>query len=206
MAVVTLQEVRQWLGVFDSADDLELDLARQSALSAVRTWCGWGFELDAAPSAKTFVARDRVLLDVGAAALPIGSTTGLAVATDDTDDGTFATAWSSSDWQVEPLNGIGPGGAAWPGLMLRAVGDHRFPVGGSGRARVQVTARWGWPEVPARVKTAALLLTAAWHQRRATMTGRGGFDGFFASAIRDDQAVQDLLSDYRAGTTIVGVA
>ena len=32
------------------------------------------------------------------------------------------------------------------------------------------------------------------------------FEGWFASAIRDDQAVTDLLAPYRTGTAIAGMA
>jgi hypothetical protein len=52
---------------------------------------------------------------------------------------------------------------------------------------------------------ATIMLTVAWHQRRATMTGRAGVDGFFAAAISDDQAVQDLLAPYRSGTAMTGI-
>lgn len=206
MALCTLSDVRQHLAIIDAGDDDELDLARQAASDAVHNYVGFGFELDAAPSAKVFAATGRTLLDLAACGLTVGTSTGLAVATDEDDDGAYETVWLAADWQLEPLNGIGPGGVAWPGLVLRAVGDQRFPVGGSGRARVQVTARWGWPSVPSRVKLAAIMLTAAWHQRRATLTGRSGFDGFFASAIADDSTIQDLLDPFRAGTTMVGMA
>lgn len=206
MAILTLSDIRPWLGIADSADDVQLELARQSAEEAVRSYCGFQFGLDANATAKVFAARSGTILDLAEVGYTVGSTTGVAVATDDNDDGTYETVWASSDWQVEPLNGTGPGGATWPGLELRAVGDRRFPTGGSGRARVQVTARWGWPAVPARVKTATIMVCVAWHQRRMTMTGRSGFDGFFASAIRDDQAISDMLDPFRAGTVIVGVA
>lgn len=206
MALCTVQEVRSWLGIADAADDVELTLARDAAQDAVRSYCGYGFDLDGSATAKVFAATSPKVLDLSAVGLSIGSSTGLAIATDVNDDGTYATSWASTDWQLEPLNGTGPGGATWPTTQIRAIGDYSFPVGGSGRARVRVTARWGWPAVPGRVKTATILLAAAWHQRRMTMTGRSGFEGFFQSAIRDDQTIADLLDPFRAGTAIVGVA
>jgi hypothetical protein len=206
VALCTVQELRSWLGIADSSDDAELSLARDAAQDAVRSYCGYSFELDAGTSAKVFVASSPKVLDLGAVGTSIGSSTGLAIATDVNDVGTFSQAWTSSDWQLEPLNGTGPGGATWPTTQIRAIGDHAFPVGGSGRARVRVTARWGWPAVPSRVQTATILLAAAWHQRRMTMAGRGGFEGFFQSAIRDDQTIADLLDPFRHGTAVVGVA
>lgn len=206
MAYATLADLRQWLGILDGADDTELSLALDASQTAVSAWCGADFNVYAQTSAKVFAAANRRLLDLGSVGLSIGSQTGLAVATDEDDDGTFETVWTAGDWQVEPLNSAWPGGSSRPGDRLRAIGDYRFPVGGTGRARVQITARWGWPAVPKPVKLATLILTTAWHQRRATMTGRSGFDGFFNSAIGDDQSLQDLLAPYRAGTNIAGIA
>lgn len=205
MAYASLSDLRAWQGIHDGADDTELNLALAAAESAVSAWCGYDFDLNANPSARVFVAVNRYLLDLSAVGLTIGSTNGLAVAVDDDDDGTFEVAWAAADYQVEPVNSIGPGGITWPGTHLRAVGDYRWPVGGTGRARVQVTARWGWPAVPTPVKLATIILATAWHQRRATMTGRSGFDGFFSAAIADDRSVQDLLQPYRAGVAITGI-
>lgn len=205
MAYATLADVRSWLGVYDNVDDTELDMARNAAQNAVSSWCGANFDLAGSATARVFAPVNRYLLDLSAVGSTIGTTTGLAVAVDDDDDGTYEVNWAATDWQVEPLNSAGIGGLAWPGTHLRSVGDYRWPVGGSGRARVQVTARWGWPAVPTGVKMATIMLTVAWHQRRATMTGRAGVDGFFAAAISDDQAVQDLLAPYRSGTAMTGI-
>ena len=88
---------------------------------------------------------------------------------------------------------------------LVAVG-RSFPVGTFAGGAAAVTARWGWAATPEPVLLAERMLFAAWYQRRATMTGAGGFEGWFASAIRDDQAVTDLLAPYRTGTAIAGMA
>lgn len=204
MAYCTLADVRSWLGIYDPADDPELTLALAAAEESVGIWCGYDFDLAAQPSTRIFAPASRYLLDLSAAGYTIGNTAGLGIAVDDDDDGTYELVWTAADWQTEPLNATGPGGVTWPVTHLRAVGDHRFPVGGSGRARVQVTARWGWPAVPASVKTATMMLAASWHQRRATVTGRSGFDGYFSAAIRDDPTIQDLLAPYRAGVPMVG--
>lgn len=205
MAYASLQEVRSWLAVADAFDDVELALALGAAEAAIDTHVGYGFSLDANATAKVFRAQWASLLDIGVNHCTIGTTSGLIVKTDTDDDGIYETTWAATDYLLEPLNSTGPGGATWPATAISAISDYRFPVGGSGRPRVQITARWGWPAVPSRVKMATLLLTAAWHQRRATMTGRSGFDGFFASAIADDQTITDLLSPFRHGTTVVAV-
>lgn len=205
MAYCTLQDVRGWLGVGDAYDDVELSLAVNAACDAVDSHCGYPFSLDAAPATRVFVPASPVLLDLAAVGFTVSSSSGLIVRTDDDDDGAFEVTWAATDYQTEPLNGRGPGGATWPITQIRAI-DRRWPVGGSGRARVQITGTFGWPAVPGRVRTAATMLAAAWHQRRMTVTGRSGFDGFFASAIADDQTIADLLAPFRHGTALTGVA
>jgi hypothetical protein len=205
VAYASLQDVRSWLGVADTFDDPELALALDTAHAAVNAHVGFGFDLEELATPKLFMASSPKLLDIAAQSFTVGILSGLIVRTDADDDGVFETLWTSADWQTEPINSVGPGGAVWPATALRAVGDYRWPVGGTGRARVQITAKWGWPAVPSRVRMATIMLTAAWHQRRATMTGRSNFDGFFASAIADDQTITDLLAPFRHGTAVVGV-
>ena len=202
MTYAALGQVRGWLGIVDQADDVELGLALAAAEAAIDAHCGYSFDIDASPAARVFAAHRPDLLDVAAAGLPIGTSAALVIATDDNADGVFETTWASADYQLEPLNGRGQGGAVWPYTVVRAVGDRSFPVDAGGRALVQITARFGWPAVPTRVRTASIMLTAAWHQRRATVTGRSGFDGFFSAAIEDDNAVRDLLEPLRHGASL----
>ena len=124
---------------------------------------------------------------------------------DDNDDGTAETTWSLSDYYTLPLNGLGPDGrTGWPVNRLVAV-DRLFPTG-TVRPGVQITAKWGWSTPPEQVLLAVRLLFAGWYQRRATVTGGGSFEGWFASAIRDDSTVVDLLAPFRTGTAIAGMA
>jgi hypothetical protein len=82
-----------------------------------------------------------------------------AVATDDSDDGTFSTTWSTTDYETEPANGIGVDAqSGWPVEQLGAVGNMRFPVYGTRRC-VRVTAKWGWSAVPTDIVEATHLLT-----------------------------------------------
>lgn len=202
MTYASASDVRGWLGILDAADDVEIALVLAAAEAAIDAHCGYSFELDASPAARIFVAARPDFLDVAAAGLPIGTTTGLTLTTDDNADGVYETTWAAADYQLEPLNQRGQGGAVWPYTAVRAIGDRSFPVDAGGRALVQVTARFGWPAVPNRVRTASIMLTAAWHQRRATVTGRSGFDGFFSAAIEDDNAIRDLLEPLRHGASL----
>lgn len=141
-------ELKSYLQIGDTADDDELDVAIEAASRLIDEFCGRRFYADGSATAKTFVADDAHRLW-----LPdFSTTTGLVVASDTTDDGTFDTTWASSDYQVEPLNPEN----GYPFTSIVAVDTRTFPTG-SRRATVQVTAKWGWAEVPKRVKQACAI-------------------------------------------------
>ena len=84
-----------------------------------------------------------------------------AVAVDDAGDGTWSTAWTVADYDTDPANGIGPNGApGWPVTVLYAIGDTLTFSTCSPRRSVQVTAKWGWPQIPDDVAEATYLLTS----------------------------------------------
>lgn len=205
MTYVLLADAKRWVGRSDTDDDAEFTAALNGAERAIDRHCGQRFELDVSATVRLFRVTDSCEADLGAQAAVIGNTVGMVVATDDDDDGTAETVWAAGDYYTLPLSGVGPDGrTGWPVNRLVAVG-RSFPVG-TRRPALQVTARWGWAATPEPVLLAERMLFAAWYQRRATMTGAGGFEGWFASAIRDDQAVTDLLAPYRTGTAIAGMA
>jgi len=198
VSYVEIDDVRNWVGIQDSGDDPELDAALLSVDVVIDRWCGQRFTRDSGSvSARTFVADTWQTVRLGPSV--IGDVTGLIVKTDDNGDGTFETTWSASDYLTLPLSGIGPDGrSGWPVTELRADGLRAkwWPIHRD-RPGVQVTALWGWTTTPAPVKLAARMMVVAWHQRRATSAGQGGFQGFFDSAVRDDPTVRDLLQPYR---------
>lgn len=205
MPYVTSTLAKQWLGRSDSEDDAEFVAALNAAERAIDRHCGQRFELAGSATARWFMVDSAGELDIGAQGSVIGDTTGMVVATDDNDDGTAETTWSLSDYYTLPLNGLGPDGrTGWPVNRLVAV-DRLFPTG-TVRPGVQITAKWGWSTPPEQVLLAVRLLFAGWYQRRATVTGGGSFEGWFASAIRDDSTVVDLLAPFRTGTAIAGMA
>lgn len=199
MTYVSVADCRDWLGFDDSADDPELDAVLLAVDEAIDEFCGQRFAKDSdTPSARLFVADSFATVRLFPSV--IGSTSGMVVKTDDNGDGTFETTWTTSDYSTLPFSDIGPDGkSGWPIRALQAdrLRGKSWPCWHD-RPGVQVTAVWGWASVPASVLLAARMLVAAWHQRRATVAGQGGFQGFFESAVRDDPTVQDLLGKYRA--------
>lgn len=200
MTYVSLLEVKGWQGIDDSVDDAEINAVLLAVDLAIDDYCGQRFAATTPVSARLFVADSWQVVRLGPSV--IGDTTGLIVKTDDNGDGTFETTWSATDYTTLPLSGVGADGSTgWPIRELRAdrLGGKWWPIHRD-RPGVQITALWGWAAVPAGVTLAARMLAASWYQRRATVAGAGGFQGFFESAVRDDPTVRDLLAPFRRRT------
>lgn len=189
--LITEAQLKAWLNIDDSADDGLLTVITSAASQLVRSYCGRSFEVDTAQAAT--VRYFNRLSDEIAFIDDCWSIT--AVATDDGDNGTYSQTWTTSDYQPNPVDGIGPYGlTGWPYTRLAAIGDLDFPV--VSRPAVKVTAKWGWAALPDDVKTATLMMAAEIYNARA-----GGFEVFTADAsftpIRRNMLVRDLLAPYR---------
>lgn len=135
-------------GGFERIPDTTLDALIEAASRAIDEHCGRRFYLDAEPSARTFVCRDRQILDL--AGQDIGLTAGVIVKTGP-GDGTFPTTHAAGTWQLEPVGGIVGGIEGHAYTRVRAL-TFALPVDVLGRPCVQITARWGWPDVPRTVQ------------------------------------------------------
>jgi hypothetical protein len=132
-----------------------------------------------------------------------------AVATDEGDDGTYATVWAATDYETDPANGVGPDGqSGWPTTTLRAIGDYTFPTR-IARRSVKVTAKWGWSAIPADVTEATYLLT---NRLAFEVAVPGGVTapnleiGLPGSALRRPYTAEDLLRPYTRHDSTIGVA
>lgn len=111
----------------------------------------------------------------------IATTDGLIIRTDSNLDGTWATTWADTDYQLEPLNADAYAdddrtieAHAW--WRIAAIDRYLFPVH-PGRATLQVTARFGWSAIPADVKLATLMKAAKQFKRKDSVLGIFGLDG-----------------------------
>lgn len=204
-AYATTAELREHMGDTGSVMDTDvLERALNTASRSVDQHCSGGapgmrrFWRDTGVTTRVFRADSQIQAWV----MDISTTTGLVVKTDDDADGTFGVTWASSDYQLEPLNQDVAHASdtatphAW--WVLAAVAGRRFPVFTSGRAGLQVTARFGWSAVPDDVKTATLLVAAALVQRNSAPFGVQGFGEFGAVRIaRTDPTVAELLERFR---------
>lgn len=186
-----------------TGNDEEWEFAINSASRSIDAFCGRRFYLDGSVSARTYAAENTMLLKVH----DFSTTTGLIVKTDSTGNGTFDRTWSSTDYQPEPLNGITEGIEGWPFWRLRSIDDESYPIDPTGRARVQVTAKWGWAAVPDAVFQACLVQSLANFKRKDAPFGVIGFDEMGSVRTQGDleKAAQGLLGPYRRGDIIRAV-
>lgn len=205
---VTVDELKSYIDqggnvTLGSGDDTELDAAITSASRQIDAHCNRRFYVDGSVSARVFVAESTAVIKVN----DFSTTTGLIVKTDTTGNGTFDRTWSSDDYQCEPLNGVVEGLEGWPYWRIRAIDDESFPVDPTGRARVQVTAKWGWAAVPDAVFQACLVQSLANFKRKDAPFGVISFDEYGSVRTGPDieKAAQSLLAPYRRGEMVRAV-
>lgn len=195
MAIIAPEDLKALLRITDSTDDETIGFAVAAANDSVVAYCHRSFD-------KTAVGEEtaRVFHPAHGACVYVDDfwdTTNLAVATDDGDVGTYATAWVAADFQIEPLNGY-DGATATPYYRIRAVGNRYFPACNR-HTPVRVTAAWGWGAIPDAVFQATLIKAARIFKRKDSPEGvLGGFADLGAVRIsnREDPDVCMLLAPY----------
>ncbi|MEO3923008.1 hypothetical protein ABGB07_03880 [Micromonosporaceae bacterium B7E4] len=199
MAVVngycTVDELREQLGDAATALPLaNLERAINATSRAIDLYCGHPlrrFWADAEVTSREYRPDDPYEADVA----DISSTSELVIATDTAGDGGYATTWSSSDYQLEPLS-VDVGATAYAWTRIVAVGDHTFSTGRR-RASLRVTALHGWSAVPEQVTEACVIRAAAIFKRKESVLGVAGIGGFGEIRItRRDPDVIDLLHNF----------
>jgi hypothetical protein len=132
-------------------------VVQQMVLEDATAWiddtCSRTFSLEDEATSRDLVATDWYVLDLGR--YEIGNAT-VTVAVDD-GTGAFATTLDGSDLILEPVNALTEGR---PYTTIRSLsGSWPVPATPTSRqARVRITARFGWPAVPATVREACLVL------------------------------------------------
>ena len=197
MPYATLVELKGFVGIpaADTGDDATLTLALDSASAQVDHFCDRTFGADATPTTRFYFAgNDTGRLDVD----PISTTTGLVIATDENDDGTFETTWTAADYRLEPVNAAAAGE---PWTRIVALGSRWFPRLAY-RPGISVTARFGWPGgvAPAPVRHATLIQASRLWKRKDAPFGVAGsveFGSEMRLLAKLDPDVESLLRPYR---------
>lgn len=183
---VSASELKQTLGLADKAfADADVQRAVEAAKLAVDQRTGRSFTLGAAGEARTFYTPAEAYAEID----------DLNLLTSVTVNGTAITLGTHFRTESEK-NG-------WPIGTLVALPGYVFPTK---TAPIVVTGTWGWPSVPADVKSAALIIAARVLKRsREAAFGVVGF-GFEGGAVhiaRYDPDLDMLLGDYeRSGGSL----
>lgn len=189
---VDLDDLKQYMSIPNgiTASDDELGDALDSASREIEDWCGRQFHDAGTTSSRVYQPEHADLVYVD----DFHTTTGLTVETDEDKDGTYDTTWSSSEYQLEPLNGVVEGRSGWPFGAIRALDDKSFPTGK--RATVRITAQWGWAAVPTQVLQACRIIASETANLAHTPLGVAGFGEWGAIRVKNSPVAQRKLARY----------
>jgi hypothetical protein len=184
VAILTLTEFVSYVGseIVANQADLTIDLA--AAEYAVKHHCHRNFDIASATTARVFTPppfSDALTVD------DFSTTVGLVIA----DNG---TAVPSTDYQLEPLNGLDDAGNTVPYTTIRRVAGNWYRYGD--KATVSVTAKWGWTAVPSDVVEAVRVLGKDLAGLRDTRFGVAGWGDFGVVRMRDNPQVMSLLAPH----------
>lgn len=132
------------------------------------------------------------------------TTTGLVVKLDSSGNGTFSRTLTTSEYELEPGNGMRDG-MDWPYYKIRLLGGLRFPSVYGGRSRVlQVTARWGWAAIPDPVIAATKIMAAETWKLKDAPVGVLGLNEFGVVRVRQNKLAVSKLAPYSKTRLLIG--
>jgi hypothetical protein len=185
----TLSQVKSALRITDAVDDALLEMAIESASRAIDSYTNRNF-YNAGTAVRVFAPNDSLTVTTD----DMISLSSLQTMSD-TDD-TFDTTWTSTDYQLEPLNGV-VDGITQPYTQIRAVGDYLF-LELAGEATVKVTGVWGWAAVPIQVTQATVIQSSRIFKRLDSPLGiiSGEYGSMRVGAMLDPD-VRQLVDSLR---------
>lgn len=196
----TLAELKTRLGgVTGSTDDAALTNALAVASRGIEQVCGRQFNQASSAMARVFYARNPQVALVD----DFFTTSGLIIATDGGNDGTYETTLTTSDFQLEPLNGVVDGESGWPYFRIRAVSGNWFWFSTGVRAPLQVTAQWGWTAVPVGVKEACLVVAEETFKLKDAPWGVAGVGEWGTMRVRSNPMAMAMIAPYRRDPVLV---
>jgi len=190
----TLSDVKAALRITDNVDDSLLEISIEAASREIDGWCERVFTSSTAT--RIYRPTDVFSVDVD----DLQSITTLK--TDSDGDGVFDVTWETTDYQLNPLNGIA-GGITTPYTQVRAIGEYLFPIYeprnvNANEASIQINGVWGWASIPTAVKQACIILSMRQFKRYDSPTGVMGFGDLGVMRVgRVDPDVEKLLMPFR---------
>ena len=187
---VTLANLKTYLKIDDSVDDVILEKIIESASRSIDRIANRRFYLDGTASARTYRPTGNLRVQTD----DFGTTTGLVVKTDPNATGTYETTFTlNQEYIVEPTNALALGR---PCTTITIVGPTAFSLPVNYWPQVEVTAKWGWPTVPDDIVEATYILSADLYKRRDSIGGVLGLSEL--GAIRMSPLGRDIAAICRA--------
>lgn len=185
MQYIELGELKSMLRINDVVDDDLLAGHIEAASRTIDDICHRTFDLAATATARVYHPDSMLVVRTD----DIGSLDGFVLKIDENGTGTFDL--TVTDATAEPLNALAKG---MPITKLVAYETY-FPR--DIRPTVQVTARFGFPEVPEPVRSACGILAGRLFKRADSLLGVAGFGDMGAITLRAvDPDVQRMLAPY----------
>ena len=182
MSNLSVAEFKAWKRVEVSVDDAVIQAAIGSAEEVIDQHCGRTFVVAGTATARVFAAphSECEVLDIY----------DCASVTTVVDNGSTI---ASTNYQLEPLNGLSTSGEYTPYTRIRLLG------GGSwsweyNKATISITAAWGWTSLPTRYTEATKVLAADLLDNRDIRNGVIGFTEYAGIRVRENPVVSMLLS------------
>jgi hypothetical protein len=189
----TLAELKAALRLTDSIDDSLLELAIESASREIDGYCERVFFSTSAT--RIYAPQNIYLVETD----DIVSVTSVKTSTDGL---TFDTTLASTDYQLEPLNGLA-GGISTPFNQIRAIGDYLWPAYTPQtifhlEASVQVVGVFGFSAIPTAIRQATVILAMRIFKRLDSPLGIAGFGDMGQMRVgRFDPDVEALVAPFR---------
>ena len=206
LTYIGLEEFKSRLGITDTADDYEIQVAIFSATGWINEYCGRAF--NRVTETRTFVPHDIYQLTVD----DIVPGAAIQVNVDYDGDGIFEQSWTQgTDYQLyrgKDRFNISSTGVIRPYEKIRVINSGRtFPFTWpfSPLNRVQVITTWGWPSVPWQVPEASRILSADAFKMKDAPFGIAGSSDLGVVRIGSNPWLAEMLRPFIRAKLKVGV-
>jgi hypothetical protein len=188
----SLADLKAALRVQDSIDDSLLELAIESASREIDGYCERVFYSTSAT---------RVYAPTNIYTVTTDDIISVTTLKSSSDGVTYDITWATSDYQLEPLNGVA-GGLVTPFTRIRATGNYLMPSFSVGtfyelEALIQVVGVFGWSAVPAAIRQATVILAMRLFKRLDAPLGMISNDLGSMRVGRFDPDVEALVAPFR---------
>lgn len=195
----TVEQYRDAITMTDTAKDDQIEADLEAVSRYLDQRLGRIFGVDAYDEPRLFIPPD----DTDTLWIDDLSADPASIKIDEDEDGDFddETELSSSDYELLPLNAakeIEP--RPFTRIRLTPWGDHgTWPK----NVRVQITGKWGWPDVPTSIERATIQITSIWRLQSPLATRRIPELGEVVEASPIAQRLVDQLTEQYRRTRYV---